>query len=599
MMSALLGAAACVMGSSSQGSGVGATRRGVLPARSQCLDRSVDPQALLASLDEEQRHAATVFGVPLAVHAPAGSGKTRTVAARLAYGIAIGALEPQQCLALTFTTRAAGELRARLAALGSPLVATRTIHAAALRQLRFFWARSGGAALPQLQADRDALIAQARERLSLPTDTESVIQTATHIAWAKSHMYDPDTFAAMFEAAMRVPPRGGDARELARVYAEYELIKATSGVMDFDDVLTLLIGLLDEQPEAASQVRRTYRHLTVDEFQDTSPLQFALIRQWAGPRRDICVVGDPDQAIYGFAGADARYLRDFADYFPGADVVSLQRTYRCAPTIVAVARSLGLGEGTQPTGVGNDGDYREIECVDDVHELTMVCERVAQLRAEGVDASRIAVLARQQDQVNDVVEALRADGQPVAMRGMVGFFQRPEVKLALLDLRASGEQSVLEAVTKLVTDAGWMPEQSETDSLTHWDSYAVLLRLAQTLHEQDPSSKTEDFLAEVYQRAEALELPAAPAVSVMTMHAAKGLEWDAVIVVGMVEGVMPHAHARSESALAEERRLLYVAMTRARQSLTLTWPKTRKGQPATRSRFLNYAAASVSVNPGT
>lgn len=559
----------------------------------------MDAKAPLIGLDDEQLHAATSFGVPVAVHAPAGSGKTRTVTARLAHGIASGALDPQQCLALTFTTRAAGELRSRLVALGAPPVVTRTIHAAALRQLRFFWSRGGNQALPQLHADRESLVLQARERLSLPTDMESVTQTSTHIAWAKAHMHSPDTFAAKFEAAMRVAPRGADARELARVYAEYELIKATSGLMDFEDVLTLLIGLLDEQPEAASQVRRTYRHLTVDEFQDTSPLQFALIRQWAGPRRDICVVGDPDQAIYGFAGADARYLRDFAEYFPGAEVVSLRHTYRCAPNIVTAARSLGLGIQTLSATSGSTGDYCELECADEPDELAQVCMKVAQLRGRGVDASSIAVLARQQDQVNELAEALRAAGQPVAMRGMVGFFQRPEVKLALLDLRASGERSLLEAVTKLVTDAGWLPEQSQTSTLAHWDSYSVLLRLAQSLHDQDPSSRTEDFLAEVYQRAEALDLPPAPAVSVMTMHAAKGLEWDAVIIVGVTEGVMPHSHAHSEVAVAEERRLLYVAMTRARDSLIVTWPKLRRGQPALRSRFLNYAAASASVNPGT
>ena len=559
----------------------------------------MEPREPLEGLDEQQRRAATAFGVPLAVLAPAGSGKTRTIVARLAHGIGQGDIDPQNCLALTFTTRAAGELRSRLGAMGCPPVAARTIHAAALRQLRFFWPQIEAAPLARLAADRVPLVAQAREQLRLSTDLESVVQTATQIGWAKSHLYAPERFAEAFVAAMRTPPRGGDAEELARVYAMYEELKTKADQIDFDDVLTLLIGILDEQPEIASQIRRTYRHLTIDEFQDTSPLQYELIRQWVGPRRDICVVGDPDQSIYGFAGADAHYLRNFADLFPNAEVVTLENTYRCAPRIVAAARGLGLGSGVTSVHTDASGDYQEIPTDSEAAELQAVCERVQSLLASGIPAAHIAVLSRQQDRAREIVDALRDAGLPVALRGMTDFFQRQEVKLALLELRAGETQSVLEAVTKVVSEAGWSPDQSRASNIDQWDSYAVLVGLATMMTEQDSGARVEDFLAEVYQRAEALELPAAPAVSVLTMHAAKGLEWDAVIVTGLIEGVMPHVHAHTVHALAEERRLLYVAMTRAKTSLTITWPQTRGDRPTQRSSFLGHTTASESVNPGT
>lgn len=547
----------------------------------------MDPQSALLGLDEEQRAAATTFGQPLAIVAPPGSGKTRTITARLAYGIASGELEASHCLALTFTTRAAAQLQARMSAFGAPPVAARTIHAAALRQLRFFWGQTSSTHMPTLASDREGLVAQAREHLRLADSAEAVRETAAHIGWAKASMLGPDDFAAAFEAQMQTAPRGSDATELARVYTEYERIKAASALMDFDDVLLFLVGILDEQPEALAQVRRTYRHLTIDEFQDTTPLQFLLIRQWAGRGRDLCVVGDPDQAIYGFAGADPAFLRGFASHFPGADVIYLTRTYRCGAAVVQAAGHVG-GERAAMRAARADGQASEVSVVDaldDVVELDVVADRVQQLLASGVPAEEIAVLTRQQDRADAFAGALRGRGFPVLMRGMAGFFMRPEVKRALLTLRAEhAQRSVIEAVTDIVTRAGWTPEQS--DDQPYWDSYTVLMRLAESLAAHDPSMRAEDLLVEVHQRAEALELPPTPAVSVLTMHAAKGLEWDAVIVTSLVESVLPHAYARGPAAVEEERRLLFVAMTRARSSLTLTHYRKRRGEPCEVSRFL-------------
>ena len=557
----------------------------------------MDPQSVLADLDEEQRAAASTFGQPLAVVAPPGSGKTRTVTTRLAYGIATGELDAPNCLALTFTTRAAGQMQARLSALGAPPVAARTVHAAALRQLRFFWGQTSGTQLPTLATDREGLVAQARDHLRLPDSAEAVRETSAHIAWAKATMVEYHDFASAFESQMRLPPRGSDATDLARVYAEYERIKAVGALMDFDDVLLFLIGILDEHPDALAQVRRTYRHLTIDEFQDTSPLQFLLIQQWAGRGRDLCVVGDPAQAIYGFAGADPAFLKGFASYFPGAAVVELTRTYRCAAPVVGAACKV-ISDGTSMSPAPQLQETSEVVQVvapDDIAELDAVADQVQHLLASGVPAEEIAVLSRQQDRAEAFAGALRNRGVPVLMRGMAGFFTRPEVKHALLTLRAEhASSSVIEAVTHIVTQAGWTPEQ--TADQPHWDSYAVLMKLAQTLAAQDSSMRAADLLVEVHQRAEALELPAAPAVSVLTMHAAKGLEWDAVIVTGLVESVMPHAYARTPAAVAEENRLLFVAMTRARSRLTLTRYQSRRGEECAPSRFLiNNALAQQSV----
>ena len=544
----------------------------------ECLDRSVTPDEILQSLDEAQRRAAMEFGAPVLIRAGAGSGKTRTVTSRIAYGIATGELDARHCLAVTFTTRAAGELRSRLGAMGVPPVAARTFHSAALRQLRFFWPQVTQTTAPQLVSDVQSLVVDAAREFGLRLNAEAARHVTTHIGWAKSHAIGPDQFVHECERILRIPPRGMDNYQVARIYGEYERIKAQHNQMDFDDVLSLLLAIFIDFPDAASQVRKQYRHITVDEFQDVSSLQFNLLRQWLGPRGDLCAVGDAAQSIYGFAGADPHYILSFAEFFPRATVIDLEQTYRCASEIVALSRRVGDANSIMlKSSQERAGVVTEAVFADALDEAQHVAASIAALIESGTHPTEIAILARQSDQLPAIAEALKMLGIAVVQRGMSDFFQRREVKYALLQLRVAlanePESSLIDAVTRVVSDLGWaeaVEDMAEANQAT-WDSYSVLLRLATTMHADDPTATIADLLAEINVRVESVNMPAPAAVSVMTMHAAKGLEWDTVFIVGLIDGLMPHVSAIGLQAQSEESRLLYVAVTRARTNVNLSW----------------------------
>ena len=297
------------------------------------------PDDLLAALDPEQRQVAEALRGPVRVLAGAGTGKTRAITHRMAYGVATGVYAPTEVLAVTFTTRAAGEMRTRLRHLGAGGVQARTFHSAALRQLRYFWPRKHGVDLPALTESKIGMIAGAARRLRVESDQALLRDLAAEIEWAKVSNVGPDTYAAV------APGRGrsvsGQTHEtVARVFEGYEQVKRDQGRMDMEDVLLLTAGLLAEDERVAAQVRGQYKWFVVDEFQDVSPIQSALLDLWLGGRHELCVVGDPAQTIYSFAGANARYLHDFAGKHPGAVSLELVRNYRSTPEVVTAANAL-------------------------------------------------------------------------------------------------------------------------------------------------------------------------------------------------------------------------------------------------------------------
>lgn len=616
-----------------------------------------DPEALLDQLDPDQRRVAQQVTGPLAVLAGAGTGKTRAITYRIAYAAATGAVDPSTVLAVTFTSRAAAEMRERLRSLGVPHAQARTFHAAALRQLSFFWPGVVGGHLPSLVEHKASLVAAAANRTGIRADRTTVRDLASEVEWAKVSMVDAAHYAERVRAERRDPPAGLDAAAFARLMSAYEDAKQDRGVIDFEDVLLLMCGVLEQREDVARKVRAQYRSFVVDEYQDVSTLQQHLLDLWVGERRDICVVGDVAQTIYSFAGASPRHLVEFPRKHPGANVVELNRDYRSTPQVVAVAnqvmgraRSTRAGRAAPGGGTGN-GSAMEgaVHLVsqrpmgpgvafrtypDDTAEAAGVAARVKELVGEGVPIHSVAVLYRTNSQSEALEAAFSEAGIAFLVRGGARFFDRDEIRRAMLLLRreavaaahgapsggaegapsgvaegvappaegagarrtgSSGEDSPVEdtglreRVEEVVTVVGWTPQPPTGTGAVRerWDNLNALVELA-----RERSVLTlPEFVRELEERSVAQAAPAVAGVTFSTLHAAKGLEWDAVFIIGVSEGLLPISMAQTPEAREEERRLLYVGVTRARDHLELSWSRARgagRGRGSrTRSRFLD------------
>jgi DNA helicase-2/ATP-dependent DNA helicase PcrA len=560
-------------------------------------------EALLAGLDPEQRQVALAGRGPVCVLAGAGTGKTRAITYRIAYAALSGTVDPAHVLALTFTVRAAGELRGRLRQLGVGQVRASTFHAAALRQLNYFWPRVVGGRPPQLIDSKAGLVREAakRARVRLDGTPGALADTAAEIEWAKVIQVRPDGYPAAAAAAGRSAVAGAD--NLAAVFAAYEELRRERHLIDFESVLELTAAILIDSRVAAGQVHDIFRHFVVDEYQDVNPLQKLLLEAWLGDRDDLCVVGDPNQVIYSFTGATSTYLTGFTAEFPAATMVRLVRDYRSTPQVVAVANQ--LVRSASPLAAQRPPGPRPvlIEYPDDVAEAAGLAHRVRTLMTAGVPAREIAILVRVNADTERFELALAEAGLPYVIRGAERFYDRPVVRQALVLLRgaARGEtagdssDSLPDSVRHVLTGIGLTPRppsalRGAASVRENWESLAAIAQLADDMHAAGPEATLADFSAELTMRADLGQAPAVDGVTLASMHAAKGLEWDAVLLPGLVEGLMPIVHARTAEALEEERRLLYVAVTRAREHLCLSWssaraPGARGGRQ--RSRFLD------------
>jgi DNA helicase-2/ATP-dependent DNA helicase PcrA len=541
---------------------------------------------LLDALDPEQRRVAEALRGPVRVLAGAGTGKTRAITHRIAHGVATGVYAPTEVLALSFTTRAAGEMRERLRHLGAGGVQARTFHSAALRQLRFFWPRVHNREAPELVESKFSMLALAARRQRLQVDQATLRDLASEVEWAKVSNVGPDDYVRIARSRDRSVARL-EPEQVARAFEAYEGVKREQGRMDMEDVLLLTAGLLAEDEAVAAQVRRQYKWFVVDEFQDVSPLQHALLGLWLGGRDELCVVGDPAQTIYSFAGADSRYLRDFTERFPGTTSVELVRNYRSTPEVVATANAVLAGTGSQavtlvaqrPSGVAPA--FRA--ATDEVAEADGVAARIAELRAQGLPASSMGVLFRINAQSERFEEALTARRIPYVVRGAARFFDRPEVRQAVTLLRGTarsggGEGSLPDAVAAVLSQMGHSadPPEGRGEVRNRWESLQALVDLARDFDDPGDGPVLGAFVDHLDRRAAEQHAPVADAVTLATIHAAKGLEWDAVFVAGMHDKMMPIAQAVSDEAREEERRLLYVALTRARDVLEVSWAQARE-----------------------
>ncbi|MDH6180432.1 DNA helicase-2/ATP-dependent DNA helicase PcrA [Microbacteriaceae bacterium SG_E_30_P1] len=546
---------------------------------------------LLASLDDQQRAAAEALLGPVCILAGAGTGKTRAVTHRIAYGVASGVYPPGRVMALTFTARAAGELRVRLRGLGVEGVAARTFHASALSQLNYFWPQVIGGTMPRLLDSKARLLAHAADELRLRLDTATLRDVAAEIEWRKTSRLTIDEYAARERPALA----SLSADRVVDLQTAYERVKDDRRQLDFEDVLLAAAGMIESEPRVAQQVREQYRFFIVDEYQDVSPLQHDLLRLWLGPRTDVCVVGDVSQTIYTFAGASPDYLLGFATEFSEASVLRLEHNYRSTPEVVGAANRLMKGEpgalhlvaaaspGPEPTITAYETDQAEARGI------------AAAIRGQldaGADASDIAVLFRINAQSQALEAALDAAGVPYQVRGATRFFEQREVVEAIMLLRGAtlgATDAPLErSVSDVLSSLGWTPTPPEAAGAvrSRWESLDALLGLAR---EAPPGTSLRAFVDDLTERQAAQHEPTLSAVTLTTIHSAKGLEWGSVYLVGLAEGLLPLSYAKDDRAIAEEKRLLYVGITRARERLAMSWAAGSTGLRSARrmSRFLD------------
>ena len=543
-------------------------------------------EEILSALDDDQREVALATRGPVCVIAGAGTGKTRAITHRIAYAAAIGTMDPSKVLALTFTARAAGEMRTRLRSLGVPTVAARTVHSAALKQLIYFWPTVFGGRTPDLMSSKTPFLTEAVNRADLTseiriTSRETMRDIATEIEWAKVSQVAPIDYLDQVNAR-QMKPRV-KAEHIAAIYVAYESLKKQELAIDFEDVLLLTSAMLEEERTVRERVQDQYRYFTVDEYQDISPIQQRLINAWLGSRKDICVVGDPAQTIYSFAGATPVFLNTFTQRFPEAEVIRLSTGYRSTPEITFAANALlrNSSMGQELTASNDHGLHPSVDGYkDESAEIAGILTQITTLLSEGTAPQEIAILARTNSQLKGVERAMNSKGLPYQVRSTERFFERQDVRDFLKQVR---QASVLPT-----EGATWIDELRTIAQpyLTgeSIDGIAALLHLGRELDSDDGfTPKTlRGFLREVEDRVTQNNPPTMPVVTLATLHAAKGLEWERVFLMGASEGILPletGSTGTSDSVVAEERRLFYVGMTRAKVDLHISY----RGLP---SRFL-------------
>ncbi len=548
-------------------------------------------QRLLAGCDAAQRAAITAPAAPLLVVAGAGSGKTRVLTRRIAWRVHEGSATAGHVLALTFTRKAATELRDRLSGLGLPAPVTAgTFHAIALAELRRRRAEQGRLT-PVLLESKARLIAaalgdhaagRARTGGPAPERRSLLAACAAEIEWSKARLIAPGDYPAAAGPAGRRPPV--PAEEMAAIYARYESERRRRRVYDFDDLLAALAEEIERDPEFAAAQRWRFAHLFVDELQDANPAQLRLLEAWRGGRPDLFAVGDPRQAIYGWNGADPLAVLRFAERFAGATVLSLDTNYRSSPQVVAMASAVleRADAAGPPRSARADGAVPTLRVYpDEDAEATGVAAALRRAHRPGRPWSHCAVLARTNGQLGLIEEVLRASGIPVRSSAGSGLLARPAVRAALaaLDPRAGnrGLRAFLEGLAATLEADEALPFLGEGDDEDEVrDDLGVLARLGVEQLQIDPLAGADGFLAFVRDAWRDGPATGRDAVELTTFHRAKGLEWPVVFLVGLEDGFVPSARATTPAALDEERRLLYVALSRAEDELHCSYATSRR-----------------------
>jgi DNA helicase-2/ATP-dependent DNA helicase PcrA len=537
-----------------------------------------DAATILDGLNPAQREAAEATRGPVAILAGAGTGKTTTITRRIAWQVASDAFQPGQILAVTFTQKAAGELRDRLAHLGVEGVEARTFHAAALHQLRGLWEQASGAHLPEVLDHKARLITPLANALPPPHRFLPRRELAGEIEWAKNRQISPDDYTHALETEEHEPPIPVELME--GLYRNYERRKERIGALDFEDMLGLAVRMIDDYPAVAERIRGRYLAFTVDEFQDVNPLQSALLERWLGGREELCVVGDDYQTIFGFTGASPSYLLAFPERYPYARIVRLEENYRSTPEILALANRLAplLGgfdkelRATRPAGP----EPLTRSFPSDTDEVAWVVDRCRTVHEQGVAWEEIAILARINARTEPYEEAFAGAGIPYQVR-TGAFLQRPAARAVLGRLRRQPEVPVQDAIER-ATDALGFDQAVAPDSeeeRTRQSDLGRFRSLAEEFAEAHGDEATVGaFVAELPSRFSVEE--SGRGVQLLSYHRSKGLEFDVVFLPRVLDGEVPYRSGRTAADPQEERRLFYVGLTRARHWLAITWPTDGK-----------------------
>lgn len=549
--------------------------------------KHMDPESLLEGLDESQRRAAVATSGPVRIIAGAGAGKTRTITRRIAYACALDVWNPSHVLAVTFSKRAAQEMHSRLDGLGFGDVKARTFHSAALGQLHLVWDAVTTDAFPEIYQSSPKALAEAVRIVTNRTDLDkgAVQDVESEINWAKVSLIAPQDYPTVCKTTGRVPPAGLEPDIFAELAQEYERQKAAANRMDFNDILLLVCHIIERFPRQARRIRGGIDCITVDEYQDVSPLQHRLLRLWLGDINEVCVVGDAAQTIYSFAGATSYYLRDFArEFAPVHSDIVLNRDYRSTPQIVqyanrVLAASPHRDEYLELTSAQPKGrDIRPTRYENDSAEAEGIAARIKRLQEHGVPLDDIGVLTRTNAQLKPIAKALEERGIASSVR-KVEFTDGNENETTPQDgdWASAGMSSNTPSVSNTPSDTMAAPSPA-----------ASLAPAAGTIPASSPSTPTavaaqrrmaaeEQALAQLTQlrqQGSATTMPARQTVSLSTIHAAKGLEWKYVFVAGCADGLIPYHSPTDESEREEERRLMYVAVTRAQKELFPSYAST-------------------------
>ena len=517
-------------------------------------------KSILDQLDSEQAEAASALRGPVCIIAGPGSGKTRTISTRIAYGIATGVFNPDRVLALTYTNRAAAELRSRLRQLGSSQVAVRTFHSAALSQLQYFWPQLTGNASPKLLTQKRSLLSEVASLIGLRLTDPQLMEVASEIEYLRYSLTELDEYFLTKRL-----PQFLSQEQFADLEKRYQEQKLQRRLMDWEDTILLCTGLLRNEARALSYFQQQYRFFTVDEYQDISPLQEGLLRTWLGEREEICVVGDPRQTIYSFAGASSNFLLDFQNQYPGANTYELNRNYRSAGAIVDVAnRVLPLKPLSK---VRSDIGLATIQSnANQLEEAGVVAREIVSALANH-KPSEIAVLARTNSQLNALEVELQKLGIKTQVRGQGRFFRQPIVMQAMSAIRAlavsdSGEPLFMQ-VSNILSSLGWESRPREDED---WVSLNWFIQVLDELGQVS----TIEYIRELDERERSGHEPAREAITLATVHGTKGLEWRQVYLIGVNRGLFPISHAQDPTDIDEEKRLFYVAVTRAKDKLVIS-----------------------------
>ncbi|CAB4859626.1 unannotated protein [freshwater metagenome] len=545
--------------------------------------------ALIESLDENQRKVALALVGPVRVLAGAGSGKTRAITHRIAYGVETGVYSAEKVLALSFTVKAAGEMRSRLSELGVEGVACRTFHSAAMRQLAHFWPDLIGGDLPKVLHSKAATLKRAAAQLNIRATDELLRGIAAEIEWRKVRLLSMEDY----EAALpnRPLPGGLSVDATLALVQKYEDLKDDQRNLDFEDTLIATLGMLNSEKWVADRVHEQFRFFVIDEYQDVSPVQRALLDAWRGTHSEVCVVGDPNQTVFGFAGASDEHLLRFESEFPGATTVELDRNYRSTPEIVRLANSTVPNSPLELVSMRESGPMPGvIGSATDEDEARAIGTAIRAAIEAGTDPADIAVLYRINVQSLVLEQILGEMRIPFRVRGG-RFFDEPVVTQALVLVRGRLQTDPTARARDTMAlilreNLGWLSKPPVNPVERHtWNIMSALAQIAENLPE---TATVIDLAADLKHRTDNEMEPAVSAVTLSTTHNAKGLEWDTVFVIGMSEGLFPLSYSMGDGPMQEERRLAYVAFTRAERLLTLSWAERQKssGPLRTRSRFI-------------